>query len=462
MVRTGSWLLGVVLVGHAGVALAGDTLTVKETKVDRPTLIHLGVQVTIADDDDRDATIGLRYRELGAPGWEDGPALVRVRAELVTGMTVAPQFAGTVFGLRPDTDYELELHAQDPDGLDDTWSVQAHTRPVPGDPQAPQDLRARALAIAAAVLELSGAAPEARGATMAEEALTSGRAWTKFQRICAAQGGMREPPVAPLTRSLAAPHSGIITHINNRKISRLAKLAGAPDDKAAGVEILARLGEQVTAGAPLVIVHERGGAVTPRDIVVVNKIDRPGARPHAFGCLHDPACSSRFVAAHRMGTPFGPENSLSVLRASILLGADVVGQFGREVLELGGVVLVGGAGTEAHRKGKGCEADDSQGGGEEAHVSVDGGRPELITNMFEDERAHRRARQGSGSQSRTLRSSGVPSPVSCQPEVRSVIARSRPSVPSASPSNARSSATEVRLMKPLSSLRSSSTRISCG
>ena len=47
-------LLGVVLVGHAGVALAGDTLTVKETKVDRPTLIHLGVQVRISDDDDRE------------------------------------------------------------------------------------------------------------------------------------------------------------------------------------------------------------------------------------------------------------------------------------------------------------------------------------------------------------------------------------------------------------------------
>jgi thymidine phosphorylase len=66
---------------------------------------------------------------------------------------------------------------------------------------------------------------------------------------------MREPPVAPLTRSLAAPHSGIVTHINNRKLSRLAKLAGAPDDKAAGVELLARLGDQVTAGMPLVIVH---------------------------------------------------------------------------------------------------------------------------------------------------------------------------------------------------------------
>jgi len=131
-----------------------------------------------------------------------------------------------------------------------------------GEPQAPQELRARALAIAAAVLEMAAAAPEGRGAALAEETLASGRAWVKFQRICAAQGGMREPPVAPLTRPLAAAHSGILTHINNRKLSRLAKLAGAPDDKAAGVELLARLGDYVTAGAPVVIVH----AETPGEL----------------------------------------------------------------------------------------------------------------------------------------------------------------------------------------------------
>lgn len=135
MVR--AWLPGLVLFGHAGIALAADDLTVLETKVDRPTLIHLGVQVTIADDDDRDAAITVRYREVGAPDWREGPALIRVRADLVTGMAVAPQFAGTVFGLRPDTDHEIELHALDPDGFDQTWVVQARTRPVPGDPQAP-------------------------------------------------------------------------------------------------------------------------------------------------------------------------------------------------------------------------------------------------------------------------------------------------------------------------------------
>jgi glycerophosphoryl diester phosphodiesterase len=48
-----------------------------------------------------------------------------------------------------------------------------------------------------------------------------------------------------------------------------------------------------------------------------------GVRPHDIACVNDHDCSGRFVMAHRMGNPFGPENSLSVLRASIALGADV-------------------------------------------------------------------------------------------------------------------------------------------
>jgi hypothetical protein len=50
----------------------------------------------------------------------------------------------------------------------------------------------------------------------------------------------------------------------------------------------------------------------------------PPARPHPADCFADPACDGRLVAAHRMGTHFAPENSLSALRSSILLGVDIV------------------------------------------------------------------------------------------------------------------------------------------
>ncbi len=47
-------------------------------------------------------------------------------------------------------------------------------------------------------------------------------------------------------------------------------------------------------------------------------------RPYPAGCFADPACNDRLVAGHRIANPFAPENSLSALRAAILLGVDIV------------------------------------------------------------------------------------------------------------------------------------------
>lgn len=130
------------------------------------------------------------------------------------------------------------------------------------DPDAPDDLRRRACTLAGAVLELAGAAAEGDGFGAAAQALADGRAWSKFQRICEAQGGLRVPPAAALRRPLAATRSGRVVHINNRKVARLAKLAGAPDAKAAGLAVEVRLGQEIAAGDPLLTVH----AQTPGEL----------------------------------------------------------------------------------------------------------------------------------------------------------------------------------------------------
>ena len=122
-------------------------------------------------------------------------------------------------------------------------------------PDAPQDLRRRACLLAGAALELGGAAAEDQGPALAEAVLADGRAWAKFQAICEAQGGMRTPPTAALQAPVAATRSGRVIHINNRKIATLAKLAGAPDVKSAGLSLHVRLGDEIAAGAPLVTVH---------------------------------------------------------------------------------------------------------------------------------------------------------------------------------------------------------------
>jgi len=120
---------------------------------------------------------------------------------------------------------------------------------------APADLRERALSLAGATLELAGRAAEGAGVRMATEALVDARAWKKFQNICEAQGGMRRPPKAAQTYECTAAQEGRLIAIDNRKLSRLAKLAGAPDDKAAGLDMHVKLGAQVAPGEPLFTIH---------------------------------------------------------------------------------------------------------------------------------------------------------------------------------------------------------------
>lgn len=131
-----------------------------------------------------------------------------------------------------------------------------------GAPGAPADLRHNACTLAGAALEIGEIAKPGEGYAAANAALEDGRAWRKFQRICIAQGGLRVPPKAAHVRPLRASRAGRVVHMNNRKISRLAKLAGAPDAKAAGLRVEVRLGDEVFADQPLLMVH----AETPGEL----------------------------------------------------------------------------------------------------------------------------------------------------------------------------------------------------
>jgi thymidine phosphorylase len=123
------------------------------------------------------------------------------------------------------------------------------------EPDAPADLRQRALAIAAAVLELGGVAAQDCGAARASELLATGAAYEKFKRICIAQGGFREPTVANLQQIITSDRPGRVTEIDNRRVARIAKFAGAPDDTGAGVMLHMRLGDEVSTGQPLMTLY---------------------------------------------------------------------------------------------------------------------------------------------------------------------------------------------------------------
>ena len=66
---------------------------------------------------------------------------------------------------------------------------------------------------------------------------------------------MREPGVAPLSAPLLARHAGHVLAIDNRRLARIATLAGAPNVATAGLSFFAHLGSKVEVGQPLLQIH---------------------------------------------------------------------------------------------------------------------------------------------------------------------------------------------------------------
>ena len=121
--------------------------------------------------------------------------------------------------------------------------------------EAPKDLRERALVLAGRVIEAGRGLDAGSGIAIAREILDDGRALQKFEAICEAQGGMRELPVSTHTHTLEATSAGTVRNIDNRRLARVAKLAGAPAAKAAGLDLHVRLGDAVSEGQPLLTLH---------------------------------------------------------------------------------------------------------------------------------------------------------------------------------------------------------------
>lgn len=121
--------------------------------------------------------------------------------------------------------------------------------------EAPADLLDRSVRLAGLILELSTSVPSGGGEQRARELLANGSAWKKFQAICEAQGGMREPPHARYSHPILATRAGRVSCIDNRRLARTARLAGAPHTPAAGLEFLAPLGAVIEIGQPLFVLH---------------------------------------------------------------------------------------------------------------------------------------------------------------------------------------------------------------
>ena len=109
--------------------------------VEPPTLISLGFEWYIEGDDNHNATVEVQYRKKGDHDWKKALPLLRIQnEESITKFLsnsidyVTPNlFAGSIFDLDPDTEYECMFLMVDPDGVSGNpeKTVTVRTRPEP-------------------------------------------------------------------------------------------------------------------------------------------------------------------------------------------------------------------------------------------------------------------------------------------------------------------------------------------
>jgi thymidine phosphorylase len=117
---------------------------------------------------------------------------------------------------------------------------------------APDDLRDRAVMLAGRVLEFDPALEGGRGYARALELLASGAALAAMERLIDAQGRRTVlPELGAYSADVTAASSGSVTAIDCERIARIARLAGAPMDKGAGIDLLHKVGSAVHGGEAL-------------------------------------------------------------------------------------------------------------------------------------------------------------------------------------------------------------------
>lgn len=123
------------------------------------------------------------------------------------------------------------------------------------DRDAPADLEARAVMLAGKLMELSGRYAAGTGRENALQLLRNGKALDKFMAICSLQGGLKKLRMADHSYNVIAEKDGTVTNIDNRKLARIAKLAGAPKSPSAGILYNAPLGKKIKKGDVLFTIY---------------------------------------------------------------------------------------------------------------------------------------------------------------------------------------------------------------
>ncbi|MBL8706198.1 MAG: thymidine phosphorylase family protein [Rhodospirillales bacterium] len=233
--------------GHVNLSPADDVLI----SVERPLGIDTREQM-VASIMSKKLAAGSTHLLIDLPV---GPAAKLTNATEAMRLRKLFEFVGDHFGIAVEvvmTDGSQPIG----NGIGPVLEAQDVMAVLGNEPGAPADLREKSLRLAAHLLEYDPALRGGAGYARARELLDSGAALVQMRRIIQAQGaaaGHAAP--GPLTADIEAAQDGVVAGIDCLRLNRLARSAGAPLDKGAGIKVLKKIGDFVQQGEPLYRIH---------------------------------------------------------------------------------------------------------------------------------------------------------------------------------------------------------------
>jgi len=140
---------------------------------------------------------------------------------------------------------------------------------------APKDLRDKSIKMAGLMLKMVGKGDEKK----AKDILQSGRAYIKMKEIIKEQGGdsditIDELKLGKFSYAVNAKKNGYVKNIDNKSVAKIARIAGAPKDKEAGVYLNVKKGDLVKENDVLFTVYSKDNKKLAYTLDIFNENDK--------------------------------------------------------------------------------------------------------------------------------------------------------------------------------------------
>lgn len=149
-------------------------------------------------------------------------------------------------------------HGDEPigNGIGPALEIKDILRVLKQESERPFDLEKKSVFLAGELFEMTGKAKKGEGKILAAKILGSEKAFDKFKEIIEAQKGHIDGiKIAKFKKDFFMKKTGVIKEIDNKKITALARIAGCPMDKSAGLYLYRHVGDRLEKGDKIITVY---------------------------------------------------------------------------------------------------------------------------------------------------------------------------------------------------------------